>query len=177
MKYLFHRAHGGSLLMAAALLISMIALAQYGPFLHPWAQVRAGTVGALYLPGDRLLATLAGSFDAARAEFRTADSAGVLLYGPYASLDAGRYAVAWRGSAFKDSRPRFEITSSKGLIATRTANLAAGTTGATLATIEFGLAAPAERVEFRMLVERDDAVAVHAVEVTALATAAAGARD
>lgn len=161
--------------MAASLLAGMIALAQCGPFFHPWPQARTAAVGALYVAGDGRLATIAGRFDAARAEFSAADSEGVLLFGPYAGLDAGRYAVAWRGSAYKDSRPRFEITSAGRLIAARAANLAAGTTDATLATIEFSLAKPAEGAEFRVLVGRGDAVAVNAVELTALATAAAGA--
>jgi hypothetical protein len=159
-----------SSLACTAIAASVLFLSAHGPFFDPAAPAGQFRASTYYLVGDGRLQTVAGVLDAGKSEFTASDTEGVLVFGPYQTLDSGRYQVAWIGSAQKDSRPRFEVTSMKdGLIAVGNPRLAAGTRDAALQTLEFNVAHPVAGAEFRVLVGRGDAVSVHAVELTALA--------
>lgn len=157
------------LIFAGAILATVAFLSEGGPFFDRWAKDDASRVTSLYLAGDDRIFTGAGSHDRDRAEYRAQGVEGALVFGPYVTLEPGRYTVRWIGRAGQPSRPRFEVASMKdGVIAAHTRPLPASGSNAVLHSIDLKVARPIEGAEFRVIVGRGDALSVHAIELVAL---------
>ena len=76
--------------------------------------------------------------------------AGVLAFGPYQSLPAGRYLVSLQGSASKPFS--LDVTSNIGKQIHGRKQFAAQESADTLASLPFDLAAPAQNLEVRILI-------------------------
>lgn len=85
--------------------------------------------------------------------------AGVLAFGPYQSLPAGRYLVSLRGSASKPFS--LDVVSNIGKQVHGRKQFAAQESADTLASLPFDLAAPVQNLEVRILIpEGSDAKVV-----------------
>jgi len=109
---------------------------------------------------------------------RTSAQGGYLLYGPYASLPAGRYRIVWRGSASKWSgREWLEIVADrnrKRILFVQPANLKPGQWRY---EAEFVLDGDVTDIEFRMHVDEGAELTVDGIEIAPLADSDENSND
>jgi len=119
-----------------------------------------------FTPGDDRLQTVVGKIDKNAGTITSAAAPGMLVYGPYLPMPAGRYAVTWIGSAQASSAPRFDVASMEtGVITSANATLAASPARTRLQTLAFTLSRPVKGAEFRVEVAASDALTVESIEV------------
>jgi phosphoglycerol transferase len=128
----------------------------------PYIAEEKGQVVQFPAVGGQGLATAVGT--SGPDGLHSSGRAGYLQFGPYASLGPGSYRVTWIGRAESAGRTLVDVSSDSGrTILVKAAPLRPS--GATLATADFTLDAPASKVEFRMAVDESARLVLERVTI------------
>lgn len=159
--------------VALALAVAIVAIIAYLTTVQTAVPGNGATDPSLglswFTPGDDRLQTVAGTIDKNAGTIASAAASGVLVYGPYLSMPAGRYTVSWIGSVQAPSAPHFDVVSlDVGVIASADATLATSPARTRLQTLAFTLPKPVKGAEFRIQIAATDALTVESIEVRPL---------
>ncbi|XYJ11330.1 hypothetical protein ACSUZJ_04905 [Telluria sp. B2] len=164
-----------ALFIACAASILIAVLAAGGPFFDITRSATSRPVTLAYSPGGGHIITSVGTLDKDAHAFKTTNTPGALVYGPYITLPPGHYIVSWTGTAGVGAKPKFEIFSTKhGTVASGTAPVAASVVSGLLQRVEFDTAMPLNEVELRVVVNRDDELSIDGVTLQIQAAKGAG---
>jgi hypothetical protein len=157
------------LIVQVATLAVIAGLGLGGPFYNPLCLVDSINTQTEYIAGDGHLSTSVGSFDSLRQVFKTGAKDGALIFGPYLSIQSGRYSVTWFGTVSEDSEPQFEVFSATtGVLYSGKPMIKPTMNNVALHIIPFEIPIQTDGVEFRVLVSNRDKMDIHSVSLTTL---------